>query len=588
MSFVEHLVELRDVMVRAAAAILIGFIVAFEFREPIFDFLASPMREALAEVGVYNFRAIEITETIFVYLKMSIAAGVVLTLPFTFYQLWSFIAPGLLEREKQAVAPLLFFSTVFFLLGCYFAYEVIIPFVSRYLAEMTLINPSVEMDVTVQSAFSFSLKLLLAFGVAFELPLIMFFLSFLGVVDHKKYIKFYRFFIVVSFIISAIFTPPDPISQVLMAVPLNVLYWVGVGAAYMAGKRKAEDKKLRIPSKVWGALSAALLLIGLSIVAATIWLGKTHDPMKWVPGDAQWVISIRTDRTLGDPPAPERLAALKERLGLPDEGPSLPNRIILAGGPDGARLVILVDACKESAPSVGTCEGDDWLWGTESWVEKASDGEGALLKAETYKDLTSRAPAWIWVREPDESWLKYLPGEHEKAIPLSEVTITADLRGDEPWVKLSIQPESGGEVTALQNRVDLWRVESKRRVEQAKRDEQALKAQAGVIGLLSDLVALQDQRFEALKKGLEDKEKLARLTAAEKALRDKVSKHQTALAAATADETSGGGSLLEQLGKDGVRSWQTTAEDGRLTLQIQLRQPDGVDALLGSLPSAGK
>ena len=117
MSFRDHLLELRDRLTRIFVGALLGFFVAFAFKEALFEFVADPLRESLADNGIYGFTAIEITETIFVYLKLSFIAGLVLTLPYTFYQLWSFIAPGLLEKEKQSIAPLVFFSTLFFLLG---------------------------------------------------------------------------------------------------------------------------------------------------------------------------------------------------------------------------------------------------------------------------------------------------------------------------------------------------------------------------------------------------------------------------------------------------------------------------------------
>lgn len=245
MTFSEHLGELRNRLVRIAAYLFVAGTLGWSFHDPLFNFIAAPIRAGLAEHGVYTFTSIEIAETMFVYLKLSIVAGVFMALPLILWELWGFVAPGLYDKERQAIAPVVFFSTLFFLLGAYFAYEVVIPFMAGYLAELTLSTGGVEMDVTVQSAFDFALVFLLGFGVSFELPMLMFFLSTLGIMRVRTYIRFWRYFIVVSFIVAGILTPPDPFSQTMLALPLNLLYWVGVGGAWFSQRREGSgpDRK---------------------------------------------------------------------------------------------------------------------------------------------------------------------------------------------------------------------------------------------------------------------------------------------------------------------------------------------------------
>ncbi len=574
MTFTEHLDELRIRMVRVAIALLLGFFVGFAFRDPLFELMAAPLKEALAKHGIYNFRAIEITETIFVYLKLALVAGIMGTLPYTFYQLWAFIAPGLLEREKRAVAPLVFFSTFFFALGTYFAYEVIVPFIAEYLAALTMSNPDIAMDVTVQSAFSFSIKLLLAFGVAFELPLVMFFLAFLGLVQWQQYAKAFRFFIVVSFIVAAVLTPPDPVSQLLMAVPLNVLYWVGVGAAFAVGRRREDGaRSFSIPSRVWGALTVSLMLIGTAIGAGTWWLGQKHSPLQWVPDDAAWVASVRFQ---GD-----EIADLRGQLQLPEGAPETA-QVIEAGGPDGERLLILVGGCAEAGThAVGECAGDDLLIGEGAWLEKAKSGESGLQGDPVCADLMTRAPIWGLDRRPDKARLGLLPGQGDLA-GLVSVTATADLRGDEPWLEVRFEPTDSGVLTSLQNRVDIWRSEAARRKELVESAAKMASSDTELLKLLREVLDLTDRRLKRLEPGAADAAELAELRGADAALRKRLAGRLTALTAAGV-EIPAGSSLLDDIGQENIRTWRTTIDGAGLVLRIELTAPGGVSAIVGLL-----
>ncbi|MEZ4267268.1 MAG: twin-arginine translocase subunit TatC [Myxococcota bacterium] len=265
MSFREHLAELRSRLIRVAAIVTIGFFICWSWRIELFGFLSGPIARALADNGVYHFQAIELTESIMVYIKTSLVAAAVLTSPFTFWQLWSFVSPGLLENERRFIVPVTVFTVIFFLIGCAFAYEVILPFITDWLVKLTLEGGQADVVVTLQNAYSTSFIFLLIFGLVFELPLVIFFLALFGIVTHKSLLGFFRYFVVISFIVGAILTPPDPMSQVLMAVPLNVLYAFGILVAWGVDRSRDDTGKATAAgatlTRVFGA---SLLLLGLA------------------------------------------------------------------------------------------------------------------------------------------------------------------------------------------------------------------------------------------------------------------------------------------------------------------------------------
>jgi sec-independent protein translocase protein TatC len=589
MSFTEHLSELRDRLMRVAGALLLGFMIAFAYRDPIFQFLSAPMHEALAAYGVYTFRAIEITETIFVYLKMSIVAGFILTLPVTFYQLWSFIAPGLLEKEKQAVMPLLFFSTFFFLLGAYFAFEVIIPFIARYLAELTLAADTVQMDVTVASAFGFSLKLILAFGIAFELPLVMFFLSVLGLVEPQKYIKFYRYFVLISFIVGAMLTPPDPISQLLMAVPLNLLYWVGVGASVFT-RRKTKDKPVRIGSRVWLFLSLALFSIGGVLAASTWYLGRSDSALRHVPNDALWVISTRPATTLGENPSKAQYALLRDVLQLDDSLPTY-RQLVIAKGPKGERLIVLAGACEQTPPDIGECSGKDLIIGGEEWLDTPRNDQQTLEDMESIKELSLSSPTFAWTRRPSSDLVSLLPGHHSLATELTRASLKLDLRTDNtsnqgPTLTLRLEPTDPSVLTAMQNRADLWRSEQIRQAEQDTRDKNAMAVNRQLLSLVEELLALEEEKFSLLKASLDNPEAWTHINARAKKLKAAL-KTATVAAKPPVHEAETGESLVEAL-KDNVNSWSVLVDKDALTFTIELEGSNMLNRLLEVFKSPPK
>jgi sec-independent protein translocase protein TatC len=561
---------------------MLGFMVSYAFKEQLFVFMAAPMQQSLASAGIYSFRAIEITETIFVYLKLAIVAGIFLTLPFTFYQLWSFIAPGLHEKEKSAVAPLIFFSTLFFLLGAFFAYKIIIPFISDYLAQLTLANATIQMDVTVKSAFGFSLLMLLAFGLAFELPLVMFFLSLLGIMTARRYIKLFRYFVVISFIVSAILTPPDPISQLLMALPLNLLYLLGIGAVALSGHRKSDrDKRERISSRVWGALAVSLLLIGGGLGFGTWWLGQTHSPLQWIPSDAQSIISIHRSAILGPAAPPERVAALNKRLALPDSVQNA-DRVIFASGPDGKQLFIAVGACAAETPSGGRCVDDDWVLGDLDWQDTATTEKNAA-KTVNIARLESQAPAWLWSSKPKAAQLRLMPGFGEGAPPIKTLVLKGQLHGDKPGVSLTFEAENAAAAGILQGRIDLWRAERSRKEEQEVRDSASAKDQVQILSLIAETLALSNYQWDLAAKDTKAEVLKYQVEKRRKALLTRLNDHKALLERQSGGSEEEAHNLLEKLGPDSVKTWKSEVTKAQISLHVVVIDPKGVDQLVGLL-----
>ena len=228
---VEHLVELRDRVVWSALATLIGVAISFYYVEPIWDFLVAPLNQALEATGKGSLAIHDIFEGIITQLKVSILAGVLLASPVIFHQIWKFVFPALTESEAKLILPVSITSTVLFMGGVTFGYSVIFQYLFPFALEVTADN--VESVLSINAYLGTSTKLLLAFGLCFQLPVIVFILAKLGLVHHRDLMTFFRYAVVLILIISALLTPPDPLSQILMAIPLILLYAVSIGVAYI-------------------------------------------------------------------------------------------------------------------------------------------------------------------------------------------------------------------------------------------------------------------------------------------------------------------------------------------------------------------
>jgi sec-independent protein translocase protein TatC len=217
----DHLTELRNRLAWIVGAMAVGAAVSFNFAEQIFGFLLAPATDALGAKGS-QLQAIAPTEIFFTYIKCALLSGFILTLPMTFYQLWSFVAPGLYDNERKAVLPFVFFSTALFGGGALFGYSMVFPIVFQFFNSWD--NDWVVSAWTMKEVFSLTTRLFLAFGVAFELPLFVFFLSITGILSAKQLFKATPYAILIVFVLGALLTPPDFVSQLFLAVPMVFLY----------------------------------------------------------------------------------------------------------------------------------------------------------------------------------------------------------------------------------------------------------------------------------------------------------------------------------------------------------------------------
>ena len=244
----DHLTELRNRLAWIVGAITVGAMVSFNFAEQIFGFLLAPATEAL---GAKNsqLQAIAPTEIFFTYIKCAVLSGFVLALPVSFWQLWSFIAPGLYDNERRAIFPFVICSTGLFAGGAIFGYSVVFPIVFQFFNSWD--NEWVVSAWTMKEVFSLTTRLFLAFGIAFELPLFVFFLAITGIVSAKQLFRGTPYAVVAMFILGALLTPPDFVSQVLLAGPMIVLYLLGVGVAWFFDpeRRKAAESGSEISKR---------------------------------------------------------------------------------------------------------------------------------------------------------------------------------------------------------------------------------------------------------------------------------------------------------------------------------------------------
>ena len=236
MTFTEHLEELRWGLIKSFAAVVLAFFSCFFFSDRIVAFMVAPLKrglqpgESLIGTGV--------TEAFFFEMKVALVAGVFLASPVIFYQIWRFIAPGLNESEKKLVIPFVLFTSFFFIAGAYFCYWGVLPVAFQYFIEQYR-SLDVSPEIRIGEYFTFFSRMVLAFGITFELPLFTLFLVRLGIWDYRFMWRTFRYAIIVICIVAAILTPgPDIASQLLLAVPLTILYLLSIGVAYVW--RKAE------------------------------------------------------------------------------------------------------------------------------------------------------------------------------------------------------------------------------------------------------------------------------------------------------------------------------------------------------------
>jgi len=254
MSLLGHLEELRVRLVRCILAAVAGFAVCFAFAERILEILLHPLKQVLPPKS--ELITTGLTEGFFVSMKAAFVAGLFLVSPVIFYQIWKFVAPGLYEEERRLAVPVAFFTALCFVSGACFGYFVVFPFgftfLANYAADVVTLMPKLS------EYYSFSLSLLFAFGIIFEMPVFIFFLARFGVVDHTWLRKKRRWAIVLFFVVAAILTPtPDAVNQILMAAPMAVLYEVSIWVAYFFGKKKPAPSEETLPATTGGGDESA-------------------------------------------------------------------------------------------------------------------------------------------------------------------------------------------------------------------------------------------------------------------------------------------------------------------------------------------
>ena len=244
--FVSHLVELRDRLVRAFIAIGIAFGALCLWPGPagLYDFLAAPLVAHLPKGA--TLIATNVISPILVPLKITLMAAFMVALPVVLYQVWAFVAPGLYSHEKRLVLPLVVSSTVLFVGGVAFCYYLVIPGMSRFIQAFA--PSAITAAPDIEQYFGFVLTLFLVFGIAFEVPVAVIVLARIGIVSIEQLKKFRGYFVVGAFVVSAVVTPPDVISQLALAIPMCILYEVGIIAAQFFIKATQAPKEAAAPA----------------------------------------------------------------------------------------------------------------------------------------------------------------------------------------------------------------------------------------------------------------------------------------------------------------------------------------------------
>jgi sec-independent protein translocase protein TatC len=237
-TFISHLVELRDRLLRAILAVIVVFLCLFPWARELYALLAQPLIAALPVGG--QMIATDVVGVFLVPVKVAFLVAFVIALPYVLYQVWAFVAPGLYVHEKRLVLPLVVASSVLFIVGMSFAYFLVFPVVFRFMASIA--PEGVAWMTDIDKYLSFALTTFMAFGVTFEVPVVVIVLVRVGVVSIDKLKEIRPYVIVGAFVVGAIFTPPDVISQVMLAVPLWLLYELGIVLARVVGPSPAASE----------------------------------------------------------------------------------------------------------------------------------------------------------------------------------------------------------------------------------------------------------------------------------------------------------------------------------------------------------
>ncbi|SPR98439.1 twin-arginine translocase subunit TatC [Cupriavidus taiwanensis] len=237
-TFISHLIELRQRLVKAVAGIILVFVSLVYWAPVIFNLFSAPLMESLPKGG--KMIVTDVTGSFFVPMKVTLLVAFLIALPWVLYQVWQFVAPGLYQHEKRLILPLVSSSYFLFLCGVAFAYFLVFPTVFHFMAHYNA-PLGAEMSTDIDKYLSFAMTTFLAFGITFEVPVVVIVLVRFGVVELEKLKQIRPYVIVGAFIIAAIVTPPDVLSQLLLAVPLVALYELGLILARFVGRPAAEE-----------------------------------------------------------------------------------------------------------------------------------------------------------------------------------------------------------------------------------------------------------------------------------------------------------------------------------------------------------
>ncbi|MFO7839941.1 MAG: twin-arginine translocase subunit TatC [Desulfosalsimonadaceae bacterium] len=240
--FTVHLEELRNRLIHCAIAIAVGFAIAYLFKEKLFFILTRPLIRVMDRGDTLIFTGIP--EAFFTYLKISLLAGIMLAMPVIMYEFWMFVAPGLYKKERRLLIPIAFISSVFFVGGALFGYFIVFPYGFKFL--LGFATEHLRPLPSMKEYMGFATKLLLAFGLVFELPLVITFLARLGLVSVAFLKKNRKYALLLFFAGSALLTPPDVVTQVMMSIPLMILYEISIIGAKVFGRKppgESEEKQ---------------------------------------------------------------------------------------------------------------------------------------------------------------------------------------------------------------------------------------------------------------------------------------------------------------------------------------------------------
>ncbi|RLB91884.1 MAG: twin-arginine translocase subunit TatC [Deltaproteobacteria bacterium] len=240
--FTEHLGELRDRLVRSFIAVGIGFACAYFFKERLFEILIAPLVTAMGESGNAKMIFTGLPEAFFTYLKVSLLAGIMAASPVLFYEFWMFISPGLYRTEKKYLLPIVILSVFFFIVGTSFGYFIVFPYGFAFF--LGFATDTIHAMPSMKEYLGFASKMLLAFGFVFELPLVLTFMARMGLVSVDFLKKNRKYALLIFFVGAALITPPDVVTQIMMAVPLMILYEISIIGARVFGKKaKVEEEE---------------------------------------------------------------------------------------------------------------------------------------------------------------------------------------------------------------------------------------------------------------------------------------------------------------------------------------------------------